>query len=176
MSELYSTIEESMGPILGSSYSNRLDNPDNNIPDNNIPDNNKEISPNSYIIDNIKNIIISILNVYNQDSYTNKDEITLDKCLFNFQYKLKSTNIPTNIKDSLLNVQKLINNIPDNKFLGDLYTLNNCLITFDETLNYQSHINTDQKIKENKKLSIYTKIILYIFIITILYYFYTNSN
>jgi hypothetical protein len=140
---------------------------------------NKKDSPVFQIINNIINIISSILKILPKNNYSHEDEATVFKCLFDIQYKLKIPNIPDNIEDSFINVKKIIEDLPTSKVIsisGDLYTLNNCLITFNSKLHQPlspsvEHLNNT---KLNKPLSIYQKSLLYSFIICVLLYFFTQ--
>jgi hypothetical protein len=157
---------------------------------------NKTESP---IITNIESNITNILNTIDQNNYTNEDKFELEKCIFNIQYKLKAQSIPTNIKLGLTKVNKMIHDIPDislNKYIGDLYTLNNCLLTFNDKLNnkylyknvkkntnHTDIIDTnntdiiDTNYIQHKQHSIYLKSITYLFVISVIFYlFYYNDD
>ena len=81
----------------------------------------------------------------------------------------------------------MIHNIPSaslNKYIGELYILNNCLLSFNDNLNkplYKKNPSIDTNITNNypndratkiKHTSIYLKSIVYLFVITIIFYLY----
>ena len=169
MSEYYSSIDDSKKIILNEEPNNPTKDP--------TPD----------IINNIESTITQILNTMDNNPYSEEDKFELEKCLFNIQYKLKSNTIPTNIKSSLKKVNKMIHNIPSaslNKYIGELYILNNCLLSFNDNLNkplYKKNPSIDTNITNNypndratkiKHTSIYLKSIVYLFVITIIFYLY----
>jgi hypothetical protein len=151
-------------------------------------DNNKKIILNQNtpeIINNIKLIIDNIINTIDGNTYNDKDKFELEKCLFTIQYKLKSKSIPTNIKSGLNKVYKMMDNIPSsflNNSIGELYNLNNCLVSFNEKINKplyktKNQITSNSNIHEIKHTTIYLKTIVYLFVITIvIYLFYYHDN
>lgn len=171
MSEIYSSIDDSNKIILNEN--SKILNPD--------------------IINNIGSIITHILNTIDNNTYSEEDKFELEKCLFNIQYRLKSPTIPTNIKSSLKKVNKMIHNIPSaslNKYIGELYILNNCLLSFNDNLNKplyknKSSIDTniitnypDENLTKIKHTTIYLKSIVYLFVFTIIIYlfYYYDEN
>ena len=157
----------------------------------------KKESPNVFIIKNLKNIISSILKILPKNNYSQEDEITVFNCLYEIQNKLHIDNIPSDIGDSLINVKNLLEILPSSKvnnISGDLYTLNNCLVTFNSKLRqlpgteepksnineikpnelFSSNNNQTNQTKSNDSLSIYQKTLLYSFIICVLIYFFNH--
>ena len=186
MSELY--------PNTNDMHNNTVIVDNNTVIVDNKPIVNKTESP---IITNIESNITNILNTIDQNNYTNEDKLELEKCLFNIQYKLKAQSIPTNIKLGLTKVNKLIHDIPDttlNKYIGDLYKLNNCLLIFNDKLNNKYLYKNVKNVKNNindtntidivdtnyiqhKQHSIYLKSITYLFVIAVIFYlFYYNDD
>jgi hypothetical protein len=155
---------------------------------------NKKESPTLNIVNNLVNIISSILKILPKNNYTQEDETTVFNCLYEIQNTLKIKNIPSNIEDSFINVKKLIEELPSSKVIhisGDLYTLNNCLITFNSKLRKplspsveKTNLNDSpspspsieqfNQTKSNNSLSIYQKILLYSFIICVLLYYFNH--
>jgi hypothetical protein len=177
MSELYSSIEDSVRPI-STNYSPSTAT----IPTYTNPK--AQETPNSHIITNIVTVITNILNSIDNHNYTDDDELNLEKCLFNIQYKLKSPTVPTNIKDSLNKVKNMLNKLTDtNNLLEDLYIFNNCLIVFNDKLNQP----LDYKLLDNKlthnvdipkksKKSLFNKVFMYLSVIGILYLCYSYES
>jgi len=99
--------------------------------------NTKKDSPVLQIVNNIINVISNILKILPKNNYTNEDKINIYNCINNIKYKLKLSNISDNIEDLFIDLKDAIENLPTSRVIsisGDLYTLNNCLITFNSKL------------------------------------------
>jgi hypothetical protein len=178
MSKLYASVDE-------SSCSTPVDtsntfNPSNTTSNTFNPSNTSNIHS-SKIINNIENIISDILNLIDTYNYTDDDKLNLEKCLFNIQYKLKSPTIPTDIKSSLKKVKTMLQNLSNlssNKIIGDLYQLNNCLLAFNDKLHQSLHIITNNENINTKKpsMTLFMKFLLYLFIISGLYYLFIYDD
>lgn len=139
----------------------------------------KRDSPVLSTVNNIINIISNILKILHKKNYTKDDEETVYKCLFNIQSKLKIPNISDNIENSFIDVKNTMENLPKSKLIsisGDLYTFNNCLITFNAKL-HQPLSPNDEKFNQpklNNSFTIYQKSLLYVLILCILVYFFNH--
>jgi len=177
MSEIYSSIEDSVRPISTDYLDSTTTIPTYTNPK-------AQETPNSHIITNIITVISNILNSIDKHNYANDDELNLEKCLFNIQHKLKSPTVPTNIKDSLNKVKNMLNKLTDtNNLLEDLYILNNCLIIFNDKLNkpldyklLDNKITNYTNIPKKSKKSLFNKVFLYISVIGILYLCYSYES
>jgi hypothetical protein len=120
-------------------------------------------TPITYISNNIKNLIKSILSSLDNNTYTSEDKVNLEVCLLRFQQKLKSSTVSTDLKVSLNKVNSLIDTISgsSNNLLGDLYNLNNCLVKFNEKVNKPLYkIKSDNELNNKSNTELNNKPIL----------------